>query len=119
LIGSLWTFVTTTSQTDLENFSFAALFSNDYDRLNGLFDDTINDICHQIHVYATSNESFTYSQMLREKDHKQFFKAMEVELADHESRSHWTLMERKDIPIGMKTTMAIWSIKRKRFLTGP
>ena len=61
LIGSLWTFATTTSQTDLGNFSFAARFSNDYDHLNGLFDDTINDICHQIHAYATSNESFTYS----------------------------------------------------------
>jgi hypothetical protein len=56
--------------------------------------------------------------MLREKDHKQFFEAMEVELVDHESRSHWTLMERKDIPIGMKTIMAIWSFKRKRFPDG-
>jgi hypothetical protein len=56
--------------------------------------------------------------MLREKDHKQFFEAMEVELDDHESWSHWTLMERKDIPIGMKTIMAIWSFKRKRFPDG-
>jgi hypothetical protein len=56
--------------------------------------------------------------MLKEKDYKQFFEAMEVELADHESRSHWTLMERKDIPIGMKTIMAIWSFKRKRFPDG-
>jgi hypothetical protein len=78
----------------------------------------MNDICHQIYAYATSNESLTYSQMLKEKDHKHFFEAMEIELADHKSQSHWTLMERKDLSIGMKTIAAIWSFKRKRFPDG-
>ena len=117
-VGSLWTFATTTSHANYETYSFVARLSNDYNRLNGLFDDTINDICHQIHAFATSNETYTYSGMLREEDHKQFFKAMEVELADHEERNHWTLMERKDLPIGTKTIMAIWSFKRKRFPDG-
>ena len=75
-----------------------------FDRLNGLFDDTINDICHQVQAFATSNESYTYSGMLREDDHKQFFQAMELELADHEERNHWTLMERKDLPLGTMVT---------------
>ena len=117
-IGSLWTFATTSSHADHETLSFVARFSNDYDRLNGLFDDTVNDICHQIHAYATSNESFTYSGMLKEEDHKQFFQAMEIELNDHEERKHWTVMDRKDMPIGTKTIMAIWSFKRKRFPDG-
>ena len=56
--------------------------------------------------------------MLREDDHKQFFQAMEVELEDHEERNHWTLMEQKDLPIGTKTIMAIWSFKQKRFPDG-
>ena len=56
--------------------------------------------------------------MLKEDDHKQFFQAMEVELDDHEQRKHWTVMERKDMPIGAKTIMAIWSFKRKRFPDG-
>ena len=56
--------------------------------------------------------------MLKEEDHKQFFQAMEVELSDHEERNHWTLMERKDLPSGTKTIMAIWSFKRKRFPDG-
>ncbi len=107
LVGSLWTFATTSSHADHETFSFVAQLSNNYDQLNGLFDDTINNLCHQVHAYATSNESFTYSQMLREEDHKQFFEAMEVKLADHEECNHWTLMERKDLPIGTKTIMAI------------
>ena len=117
-VGSLWTFATTTSHANYETYSFVAGLSNDYNRLNGLFDDTINDICHQIHAFASSNETYTYSGMLREEDHKQFFKAMEVELADHKERNHWTLMERKDLPIGTKTIMAIWSFKRKRFPDG-
>ena len=100
LVGSLWTFATTTSHADHETYSFVARLSNDFDRLNGLFDDTINDICHQVQAFATSNESYTYSGMLREDDHKQFFQAMELELADHEERNHWTLMERKDLPPG-------------------
>jgi hypothetical protein len=112
------TFATRSYHIDNENFSFMAQLSNNYDCLNGLFDDTINDICHQVHAYATSNESFTNSQMLREEDHKQFFEAMEVELDDHEQRNHWTLMERKDLPIGTKAIMAIWSFERKRFLDG-
>jgi hypothetical protein len=40
---------------------------------------------------------------------------MEVKLADHEFQNHWTLMERKDLPFGTKTILAIWSFKRKRF----
>jgi len=117
-VGSLWTFATTTSHANYETYSFVARLSNDYNRLNGLFDDTLNDIYHQVHAFATSNETYTYSGMLKEEDHKQFFRAMEVELADHEERNHWTLMERKDLPIGTKTIMAIWSFKRKRFPDG-
>jgi hypothetical protein len=56
--------------------------------------------------------------MLREEDNKQFFKAMEVELNDHEVRHHWTLMERVNMPPGAKTIMAIWSFKCKRFPDG-
>ncbi len=103
------------SHIDDNTLSFVARLSNDYDRLNGLFDDTINNICHQVHAFATSNESFTYLQMLKEEDYRQFFEAMEVEHADHEQRNHWTLMECKDMPVGTKTIMAIWSFKRKRF----
>jgi hypothetical protein len=118
LVGSLWTFATTNSHSDNEMFSFVAHFSNNLECLNGLFNDTINDICHEVHAYAKSNESFTYLQMLQEDDHKQFFEAMEVKLADHEFQNHWTLMERKDLPFGTKTIMAIWSFKHKRFPNG-
>ncbi len=91
-----------------------AKFSNDF----GVFDDTINEICHQVQAYATSNESYTYSQMLREADHTKKFEAMEIEINDHESRRRWTLMLCKELPVGAKTIMAIWPFKRKRFPDG-
>ena len=109
---------TTYFHADHEIFSFVAWLLNNYNQQNGSFDDIINNICHQVYAYATSNKFFTYSQMLKEEDHKHFFAAMEVKLADHEERNHWTLMEHKDLPIGTKTIMAIWSFKRKRFPVG-
>jgi hypothetical protein len=85
-----------------------AQISLDLDRLNGLFDNTINNICHQIHEFTTSdNECYTYSQMLQQEDYKQFFQAMEIELDDHETINHWTLMLQKDMPTEAKTIMAI------------
>ncbi len=56
--------------------------------------------------------------MLHENDHIKFFKAMEVEIRDHEDRCHWTLMLRKDSPVDVKMMMAIWSFKCKRFPNG-
>jgi hypothetical protein len=54
-VGYLWTFATTNSYPVDEQFFFVARFSNVFDWLNGLFNDRINEICHQIHAYTTSN----------------------------------------------------------------
>jgi hypothetical protein len=51
--------------------------------------------------------------MLRENDCIILFEAMEVKIRDHEDCCHWTLMLRKDLPVNVKTIMAIWSFKRK------
>ena len=40
------------------------------------------------------------------------------EIEVHEKREHWTLMNRKDMPAGAKTIMAIWSFNRKRYPDG-
>ena len=92
-----------------------AQIANDFEQINCLFDDTLNAICHQIQAHTTSNESFTYSHMLREADCTKFFEAMEIELNDHEAHCHWDLMVRTDLSLGLKTIMAIRSFKRKRF----
>ncbi len=43
---------------------------------------------------------------------------MEIEISNHENHRHWDLMLWKDLPFGVKTTMAIWSLKHKRFPNG-
>jgi len=117
-VGARWNFATSNPHSEYEHLSFVARIANDFEQINGLFDDTLNAICHQIQAYTTSNESFTYSQMLRETDHTKFFEAMEIEINDHEGHRHWDLMLRTDLPLGSKTIMAIWSFKRKRFPNG-
>jgi hypothetical protein len=118
-VGALWTFAPLNSHSNNEeNFSFAARISHDFEQINGLFDDTINDFSHHIMAITTSNESFTYSQMLCKSDHTQFFVAMETELNDHKTCKHWTLMERRNLLQGAKTIMAIWSFQRKQFPDG-
>jgi hypothetical protein len=119
LVGSFWTFATRDTHSENEQLSYVAQISHDFDRLNGLFDNTINDICHQIHAFTTSdNECYKYSQMLQQDNYKHFFQAMEIELDDHETHNHWTLMLQKDMPTEAKTIMAIWSFKRKHYPDG-
>jgi hypothetical protein len=117
-VGTRWNFTTLNPHSEHEHLSFVARIANDFEQINGLFDDTINLFCHQIYAYTTSNESFAYLQMLREADHTEFFEAMETEIDDHETRRHWDLILRSDLPSGAKTIMAIWSFKRNRFPDG-
>ena len=56
--------------------------------------------------------------MLKQADKAEFIKAMEVEVGDHESRNHWTLMSRSAMPSEAKTILAIWSFKRKLYPDG-
>jgi hypothetical protein len=119
LVGSFWTFATKGTHSENERFFYVAQISNDLDRLNGLFDDTINNICHQIYAFtASDNECYTYSQMLWQDNYKQFFQAMEIELDDHETCNHLTLMLWKDIPTEANKIMAIWSFNRKHYPDG-
>ena len=117
-VGTQWNFTTSNLHSEHEHLSFVARLANDFEQINGLFDDMVNSFCHQIYAYTTYNESFTYLQMLREADHMKFFEAMETEIDDHETRRHWDLILRSDLPSGAKTIMAIWSFKRKRFPDG-
>ena len=49
-IGTLWSFATLSMPhfTNGQCHSFVARVSNDYERVNGLFDDTINDVIHHV-----------------------------------------------------------------------
>jgi hypothetical protein len=113
-VGALWTFGTTNPHSDCEHLSFVAQIANDFEQINGLFDDMINETRHHIQAYTTSNETSTYSQMLCEDAHVKLFEAMEVKIDNHETHHNWDLMLCTDLPLGTITIMAIWSFKCKR-----
>ena len=119
-IGALWSFNTSQGPHfhDKACHSLTSRVSNDYERINGLFDNTVNKLCHQVKSYTTWNEAYIYKQMLQLKDFKEFFNAMLEEIEVHEKREHWTLMNRNHMPTGAKKIMEIWSFKRMRYLDG-
>ena len=99
----------------------SSLFSNaidSYHRVNSLYDGTINCFSTLAQSSVASNETFNYKEALQQSDKIEFVKAMVHEVDDHETRKHWTLIRRCDLPDGTKTIMAIWSFKRKRYPDG-
>ena len=56
--------------------------------------------------------------MLQQSDKTEFIQAMELEVAEHESRCHRSFMKINDFPEGAKTILAIWSFKRKLYSDG-
>ena len=64
---------------------------------------------------AIMNDTYTLSEMLKQKDVSNFAQAMVKEVPDHENRDHWELFLRSDMPEGAKIILAIWSFKQKRF----
>jgi hypothetical protein len=91
---------------------------NSYHRVNTLYNGTINCFSTLVQSSITLNETFAYNQALKQDDFHKFIKAMMVEVNDHESREHWTLTKRCDMPEDTKTIMSIWSFKSKQYLDG-
>ncbi len=113
-VGAQWNFATLNPHSENEHLSFMARIANDFEQISGLFDDMINAISHQVQVYTTVNESFTYLQILQEADHTKFFEEMEIEISNHKNCCHWDLMLQKDLLLGAKAIMAIWLFKCKQ-----
>ena len=94
------------------SFMKAAYF---FEVTNRNFDGTLNSIPHYVLASKNAaNDTFTLSKMLKEDDRAEFIKAMQKEIDDHESRGHWSIVDRSQLPSKMKTILAIWSFKRKR-----
>ena len=56
--------------------------------------------------------------MLKQPDAAEFVKAMMKEADDHETKNQWEVIPRWQKPPNVKTILAIWSFKRKRFPDG-
>jgi len=50
-VGVRWNFATSNPHSEHEHLSFVARIANDFEQINGLFNDTINAIFHQIQAY--------------------------------------------------------------------
>ena len=87
------------------------------ERIKSQFDGTINSL-HHAFLSTVDNGTYTLKDMLQQPDKAEFIKAMQSEVSDHESRGHWSLMKRNDLPEGAKTILAIWSFKRKLYPDG-
>ena len=94
-------------------------FINHIQNVNKLFDDTINYSHFYIfNAVAETNDVYTLSQMLKLDDIREFVLAMIKEIDDHQSRGHWELVRRVDLPKGAKTILSVWAFKRKRLPDG-
>ena len=94
-------------------------FVTHFHNMNLLFDGTINNCHHMVlATLAPQNDVYSLSQMLKLKDIKEFVLAMLKEINDYESRDHWELVLRKDLPAGAKTILSVWAFKRKRHPDG-
>jgi hypothetical protein len=100
-----------------ENIVFATV--NKYHAANRCIDGTLNSL-HPMAFLAgkENNESYTFSQMLKQPDRADFVQAMMKEVSDHEERGHWELIPRYKKPKEVKTILSIWSFKRKRYPDG-
>ena len=70
-----------------------------------------NDNQHMM-GYKTDNETYTYREMMKQDDFRDFIKAMVIEIDEHTKRKHWVLRRRADCNFP-KTILAVWSFKRK------
>ena len=49
-------------------------------------------------VNQQQNETYTFNDMMKQDDRKDFILAMLDEIKVHEDRDYWTLMKRVDVP---------------------
>jgi hypothetical protein len=78
-----------------------------YHWVSSIYDGTINCFSTLALSSTASNETFTYKQALQEADYHEFVKAMIHEVNNHNSRAHWTLTKRCELPLGTKTNYAL------------
>ena len=87
------------------------------EKIYTLFYGSINTL-HHTYVSTVDNGTYTLRKMLKQEDKAEFIKAMEVEVGDHESRNHGSLMSLSEMPCGAETILLIWSFIRKLYPDG-
>ena len=115
---SLFTFATSFHTHFISTVSFKATALQTavhaLELTKSLFDGTLNVIHHFAFTSTmSSNDVYTYGQMLKQPDRQCLIQAMLDETEAHSSRNHWSIIRRLDVPQEHKPIMSIWAFKRK------
>ncbi len=91
------------SQADTkQTVSLFSTFVDSFHLVNTLYHGTVNCFSTIALSSEALNETFTYKQALQQPDYHDYIKAMVTEVDNHETRKHWTLMLRHDMPADTK-----------------
>jgi hypothetical protein len=99
----------TSVDVDLEEDAFEAFSMDTY-----LIEKEMEDPIAFLAATSTEADTLYYNQAMQAPDRKEFRIAMEKEVADHESREHWKVVSKQEVPLGTRILQAVWSFKRKR-----
>jgi len=55
-----------------------------------------------------------HHQAMRQKDKREFIKAMKKEVQDQMENGNFTIIKRSEVPKGKRVLPAVWQMKRKR-----
>ena len=108
------------STSDPQNISSTRRVGILGENLERVMDGTLNFLNPVMQIFATTlseNESYTYRDMLKQKDYRDFIDAMVIEINDHTERKYGLVRERLDCN-NPKTILSVWSFKRKRYPDG-
>ena len=62
-------------------------------------------------------DTMYYHEAMKQHDSEHFVNAIVKEFNDHVERKHWSLINKRDVPEGVKVIPSVWSMKRKRDIT--
>ena len=71
---------------------------------------------HPLIAYAVSADPdilYLHEAMMAQ-DKEKWLESMDSEIRDHETRGHWKLIPRKEIPRGATLLPMVWAMRRKR-----
>ena len=73
------------------------------------------EIQHQLEkplsLFAASTDSdINLHEALQGSDHKEFLKAMDMEITGHEKGNHWIVVPQSTVPKGTKVLNVFWSL---------
>ena len=72
---------------------------NWFHEVNELYDGTLNKIHHFFYLTdITTNETFTFSEVMKQEYRLSFVDSMEKYIRDHEEGCHWAVVHYSTIP---------------------